>query len=442
MTAGAGCMPYHEPRTTAEALDALMARIGGQFARSEPRRTARLYLEALLQAEGRKTAAHIAEHIAGRLGESRVDAVQRLLGSARWDADRVRDELVAAVGCRVGHAAGTLVLHHHCFPKRGAHSVGVEEHYCPQTRRLERSQVAVLAVFESGDQRYLVDRELFLPEAWVDDRRRRQVAGVPDDIGYRTMDHLAAQIVRRCARSLRVREVVAGRDFGRGQELRRAAEAVGVSSTVEMSDTQARHLEAAHGPDRRGVRERAPRERRALRSGPAWRRLPLTGSTQPGSAQPGSAQPGSAQPGSAQPGSVQSGPAQPGPASEWERFVLLRGGTGAPSGLICSLRPGTPVQRAVAAVGALRRGAECVEQACDRVGLDSYECRRWTSWYRHVTLASSALYCRAARPPGVGPAGGRTAQEVTGAGRPVSSLWTSPATRNPSRTQSLTPTPK
>jgi SRSO17 transposase len=34
---------------------------------------------------------------------------------------------------------------------------------------------------------------------------------------------------------------------------------------------------------------------------------------------------------------------------------------------------------------------ECFEVGKDEVGLDEYEVRHWTAWYRHITLSMLAL---------------------------------------------------
>ena len=39
--------------------------------------------------------------------------------------------------------------------------------------------------------RVLLDRELYLPQVWADDRQRRLEAGVPEEIDFRTKPQLA-----------------------------------------------------------------------------------------------------------------------------------------------------------------------------------------------------------------------------------------------------------
>ena len=67
----------------------LHARLAPHFARSEPRRRALRYLQAVISDIPRKNGWQIAEHAK----ELRPYGMQRLLSQAVWDHDGVRDEL-------------------------------------------------------------------------------------------------------------------------------------------------------------------------------------------------------------------------------------------------------------------------------------------------------------------------------------------------------------
>jgi SRSO17 transposase len=51
----------------------------------------------------------------------------------------------------------------------------------------------------------------------------------------------------------------------------------------------------------------------------------------------------------------------------------------------------TPLQEVVRAAGSRWTVESGVEEAKGEVGLDQYEVRSWTGWYRHLTLAMWAL---------------------------------------------------
>lgn len=74
-------------------FDQAIARIAGRFTRVEPRGTARAFVLALLSGVERKNCRRLAE----QAGHARPGPMQRLLRSARWDADAVRDDVRAYV---------------------------------------------------------------------------------------------------------------------------------------------------------------------------------------------------------------------------------------------------------------------------------------------------------------------------------------------------------
>jgi hypothetical protein len=82
-----------EVQAWAAGLQALHARIAGRFTRAEPRRRALAYLRGLLGNVTRKNGWQLAEHA----GERTPDGMQRLLATAAWDPELVRDDLRAYV---------------------------------------------------------------------------------------------------------------------------------------------------------------------------------------------------------------------------------------------------------------------------------------------------------------------------------------------------------
>ena len=110
----------------AQALTHLHARIAPRFARPEPRRRALAYLQGIMSETSRKNGWQLAEHAR----EGTPYGMQRLLASAAWDADLVRDDLRTYVLEHLGSAHGILVLDETSFAKRGKKSAGVQKQYC------------------------------------------------------------------------------------------------------------------------------------------------------------------------------------------------------------------------------------------------------------------------------------------------------------------------
>jgi SRSO17 transposase len=109
-----------EVQEWAAGLGALHARIVGRFVRAEPRRRVLAYLRGLLGNVGRKNGWQLAEHA----GEATPDGMQRLLATAGWDPDVVRDDLRAYVVEHLGDPDGVLVVDETVFLKKGNHLSG------------------------------------------------------------------------------------------------------------------------------------------------------------------------------------------------------------------------------------------------------------------------------------------------------------------------------
>ena len=148
-----------EVRAWAAGLEAMHARIAGRFARAEPRRRVLAYLRGLLGNVTRKNGWQLAEHA----GERTPDGMQRLLSTADWDPDRVRDDLRAYVVEHLGDPGGVLVVDETGFLKKGTKSAGVQRQYSGTAGRVENCQIGVFLTYASSRGRALIDRELYLP---------------------------------------------------------------------------------------------------------------------------------------------------------------------------------------------------------------------------------------------------------------------------------------
>lgn len=155
-------------------LAALHARIAPCFRRREVHERVGRYLAALLGPVERRNGWQVAE----QSGERTPDGVQRLLRTACWDAEAVRDDLRAYVIEHLGDPDAVLVIDETGFLKKGRKSVGVARQYSGTAGRIENSQVGVFLCYGSDKGTALVDRELYIPQEWIADRERRSEAGV------------------------------------------------------------------------------------------------------------------------------------------------------------------------------------------------------------------------------------------------------------------------
>ena len=165
--------------------------VAGRFGRAEPRRTAREFVLGLLSPVERKNCWWLAEHA----GHDDPQAMQRLLRTAVWDTDAVRDDVRAFVAAQLGDAAGVLIPDETGFLKKGTGSVGVQRQYSGTAGRIENSQVGVFLSYASPRGRALIDRRVYLPKSWTDDPQRCAATGVPVEVEFATKPELALGMI-------------------------------------------------------------------------------------------------------------------------------------------------------------------------------------------------------------------------------------------------------
>jgi SRSO17 transposase len=169
-------------------------RLAPYFARSESRQRASAYLRGLLSSAERKHSWQLAEIC----GEPTPYGFQYVLNRADWDADAVRDELRTYASQHLGDPHGVLVLDDTGFVNKGGHSAGVARQYTGTVGKVENCHIGVFLGSASPLGQALVDRDLYLPREWTDDRERCQQAGIPEGRGFATKPQLARQL-RACA---------------------------------------------------------------------------------------------------------------------------------------------------------------------------------------------------------------------------------------------------
>jgi SRSO17 transposase len=173
-------------------LDVAAWRAG--FAQACSRKRSRAYLLGLLSRTERKNGWTLAE----LAGDATPDGMQRLLNFYSWSADEVRDDLRGYVTAAIGGPGAVMIPDETGFLKKGTKSAGVARQYSGTAGRIENCQVGVfLAYAVPGGGRALIDRELYLPKAWTDDRGRCRGAGIADDVAFATKPELARQMIER-----------------------------------------------------------------------------------------------------------------------------------------------------------------------------------------------------------------------------------------------------
>ncbi len=137
--------------------------------------------------------------LAEQAGDVSPHRMQRLLGEAVWDADKVRDDVRGYVVDELGDPNGVLILDDTGDLKKGNASVGTQRQYTGTAGRIENSQVAVFLAYASRYGYTLIDREVYLPRSWTDDPARCAAAGVPEHVRFATKITLARRMLTRAA---------------------------------------------------------------------------------------------------------------------------------------------------------------------------------------------------------------------------------------------------
>src|SRR6478752_4332217 len=217
-------------------LDDLFALVAGRFFRVEPRLRARAYVRGLLAPLAAKNGWTLAE----AAGDATPDGMQRLLNRAAWDDDGVRDDVRGYVARHLGEAGGVLVADETGFVKKGTRSAGVQRQYSGTAGRVENCQLGVFCAYATAKGRALIDRELYLPKSWTDDRGRCREAGVPDDVQFAAKTELArAMLGRALDAGVPAAWVTADEAYGKDHKFRGWLEQRRIGYVVAVASNQA-----------------------------------------------------------------------------------------------------------------------------------------------------------------------------------------------------------
>lgn len=344
-----------------EGLTELHSRIAPRFARPEVRERAGRYLYGLLEPVERRNGWQLAEAI----GERSPDGVQRLLGTAHWDAGEVRDDLRAYVVEHLGDPEAVLVVDETGFLKKGEKSVGVARQYSGTAGKVENCQIGVFLAYATPRGRAFIDRALYLPEEeWATDKERREEAGVPEEVRFATKGELARSMLERAFEAEVPASWVTGDEvYGNDGNLRRWLQEQNKSYVMAVSRSHS--LPSIVGCRRaEEIVAEAPPE--------AWQRVEVAaGSKGPRVYEWALARlPYESAPGRAQ-------------------WLLVRRSVNRPEEIAYYRAYGSEeatVEELAKVAGSRWSIEEGFERAKGEVGLDHYEVRRWDGWHRHITL--------------------------------------------------------
>ena len=356
-----------EVEAWAAGLEEVHTRSAPRFARSEPRERVLAYVRGLLAPLERKNSWTLAE----RAGEAIPDGMQRLLMSAEWDADAVRDDVRGYVVDHLGDRAGVLVIDETGFLKKGTKSAGVARQYSGTAGRIENCQIGVFLGYTTAVGRTFLDRELYLPKAWAEDRDRCREAAVADDVEFATKPELAMRMIGRALDAGVPAGWATGDEvYGQHSKLRMMLEERQMPYVLAVPVNQ-RVMATVGGR----ITELRADELAAKLPGQAWKKI-------------------SAGAGSKGPREYHWARAAIRPLEDTGSYwLLVRRSLTDPADLayyLCHGPEATALRELVRVAGARWAIEETFQTAKGQVGLDHYQVRRYDSWYRHITLAMLA----------------------------------------------------
>ena len=340
-------------------------RVGDLFARSEVRERSLAYLKGLLSGCERKNSWQVAE----RVGDPSPYGMQYLLDRARWDADAVQAQLREYVKDTLGSTEAVLILDETGFVKKGERSAGVQRQYSGTAGRIENSQVGVFVGYASERGYALVDRRLYLPQSWTEDRERCRAAGIPDGVEFQTKPALGLEMLKSALESGLSAGWVAGDEvYGRDSKLRRWLEEHHQSYVLAVASDQRLW--------QKDLLQHRVDELAARLGKRAWKRLWAGAGSKGERMYEWALLPWSEREG-------------------WAHALLVRRSLDPEPEyafyFTYAQKERSTLKTLVQVAGQRWAIESAFQMAKGECGLDQYQVRNWQGWYRHITLSMLAL---------------------------------------------------
>ncbi len=170
--------------------------------------------------------------IAQSLGKSDHQALNHFLSDSIWDWNAVGDQVALQFYKLIErlHAAANLclIIDESGIPKKGNQSAGVTRQYCGATGKIDNCQVGVFAALSCGALVSIVKSVLYLPQSWIDDKKRLDKVAVPSECRtYKSKIDIALELIADIRKRLKIPfqwvvfDAFYGRDLGLLRELHR-----------------------------------------------------------------------------------------------------------------------------------------------------------------------------------------------------------------------------
>jgi SRSO17 transposase len=228
-----------------------LASVVGHADRSGPLRD---YCTGLMLPGERKSVEPMAARTAPARTAAQHQSLLHFVGVAPWSDEKVlakvREMVLPAIEKHGPIEA--WIIDDTSFPKQGTHSVGVHHQYCGQLGKQANCQVAVSLSIANHFASLPVSYRLYLPKDWAEDGGRRDKAGVPVDISFKTKPEMALEQIRwACEAGLPRGVGLMDVAYGNDSRLRTGMTALGVTYVAGVQPNTLVWPSGA-GPRRRG----------------------------------------------------------------------------------------------------------------------------------------------------------------------------------------------
>ena len=184
-------MDAKDLRALRPELDRFLDTYAPLFGREQSRSHGRLFVQGLLRGGDRRNAENIAEALDG----PPVRTLQAFLATGAWSDAAVLGQMRRDLLAGLADDDAVVNADETGFPKKGTKSVGVKRQYSGTLGRTDNCQIGVFLNYASANGHAFLDRRLFLPQEWAADADRREEAGVPEAVVFRTKPQLALEMV-------------------------------------------------------------------------------------------------------------------------------------------------------------------------------------------------------------------------------------------------------
>ena len=225
---------------TAKRFRSYVERLAQAVGHADRREPLRGYLTGLVLPGARKSVEPMAALLAPKRVRQTHQSLHHLVADAPWEDEAVLQavrEYALAAMAKHGPIEAWIV-DDTGMPKKGQHSVGVARQYCGQLGKQDNCQVAVTLSVANETASLPIAYQLYLPEVWASDRRRRRKAGVPEELGFLTKPEIAMrQITAAVAQGVQVGVVLADAAYGNDSKFRNGLAALGLKYALGVQST-------------------------------------------------------------------------------------------------------------------------------------------------------------------------------------------------------------